>query len=65
MPIVKNEENMTVKLIDMQGRVLYHSVLTESKTRILTSEYSNGIYLLELSSKNQRILKRVLINHVE
>ncbi len=65
LPIVKNEEHMTVKLIDIEGRVLYHSVLTESKTRIPTSEYSNGVYLLELSSKNQKVLKRVLINHLD
>jgi len=64
LPIEKSGEQIMMKLMDIHGRVLYHSVLMESKTRITTSEYSNGIYFLELSSKNQKVLKRVLINHI-
>ena len=64
LPIEKSGDQIMVKLMDIHGRVLYHSVLMESKTRITTSEYSNGIYFLELSSKHQKVLKRVLINHI-
>jgi pimeloyl-ACP methyl ester carboxylesterase len=65
LPIEKKVEHFTMKLMDIEGRVLIHSGLTESITRISTSEYSNGIYLLELSSKNQRVLKRVVISHLD
>jgi pimeloyl-ACP methyl ester carboxylesterase len=65
LPVVKNGEQLMMRLIDIQGRVLYHSVLTEAKTRIPTSEYSNGVYFLELSTRNQKVLKRVLINHLD
>jgi hypothetical protein len=54
---------MTMKLVDLEGRVLFEGILSESKTRILTSEFANGIYILELGSSNRRIQKRILINH--
>jgi pimeloyl-ACP methyl ester carboxylesterase len=65
LPVVKNGEQLLMRLLDIEGRVLYHSIITEAKTRIPTSEYSSGVYFLEVSSKHQKVLKRVLINHLD
>lgn len=65
LPVVKNGEQFLMRLLDIEGRVLYHSALTEGKTRIPTSEYSSGVYFLEVSSTHQKVLKRVLINHLD
>ena len=59
----REKQNLSMKLMDIQGRILVNGALTESKVRISTADFANGIYLLEISANNQKIQKRILVNH--
>ena len=57
------ESNLLIeeyKLIDISGRVLQSEKLNDYNTILDVSSYSDGIYFIDLKSKDQRIRKKIV-----
>jgi hypothetical protein len=59
------ESTVSIKITDVNGRVVSSSELAvrNGKTQIETSKFANGVYNLQLISKNQMAQKRLIIAH--
>lgn len=57
------EPIIEIKITDVTGKTIREESLTvrNGKTQIETSEFSNGVYILQLISKNQIAQKRLII----
>lgn len=57
------EPTIEIKITDVTGKVVRNENLTvrSGKTQVETSELSNGVYILQLISKNQVAQKRLII----
>ncbi|OYU85656.1 MAG: hypothetical protein CFE24_00155 [Flavobacterium sp. BFFFF2] len=56
----ENESKIDWKLYDLQGRVLVSGCAEQSGKVVNLSDYSEGIYMLELRSNSTQITKRVV-----
>jgi hypothetical protein len=61
--VVNLESNVLIqeyKLIDMSGRVLQDIKLNDYNTVLDLSLYSNGVYFIDLKSKDNRVRKKII-----
>ena len=57
-------KNATIKIFDLQGRILFASTLTQSKTRISIEHLQQGFYIYDVSQGNEILSKgQLLIRH--
>lgn len=56
------EEPLTIKINNLLGQLLYHGQLAsfQSQKTIPIGNYPNGIYLVQLISKNQIVTKKII-----
>jgi len=52
--------NAAVKLIDISGKIMHSEILTNETASIDLSDLQAGIYFLELTSDDQKIVKKVV-----
>ena len=52
---------MSFSLIDMSGRVLFSSIITELSTKVNSSILENGMYQLIITGKNGEKIARKLL----
>lgn len=55
-------ENCSVKLIDLNGRIVIESVLRSNNNKIDVSHLSPGIYFIEIYDGLQKFLESIIIN---
>jgi len=62
---VSVQDEATLKVIDLQGRVLYETSLTRnngtSQIIDINSKLSKGVYLLQLQTKTTTLTNRVVV----
>jgi len=61
--IINLESNVLIeehRLVDISGRILQENVLNDFNTIIDLSNYTNGIYFIDLKSKDQRVRKKIV-----
>ena len=61
--LVNLESNVLIdeyKLIDISGRVLQNVKPNNYNTVLDLSSYSNGVYFVELKSKDNRVRKKII-----
>lgn len=52
----------TISIMDVAGKIIYSQQLNEMQTTLGVNELPNGIYFLELSSANQKTVKKLIKN---
>ena len=62
LTILLHENANAVELRSMEGKVVYHSTVSSSNTiRLSLPQLSQGLYLLEVQTTHNRILRKVVI----
>lgn len=58
------ESYVSVKIVDLLGHVIYKNdeIKSNTKQRISTNSWNNGLYLVSVQSDNSMITKKILIN---
>jgi len=51
----ENFTNLNLQVIDLQGKVLFSQKTVDNYTQIDFSKFANGVYLLNIFDKNQKI----------
>lgn len=49
-----------LKLIDLTGKLIYQKNITSEYYQLSTSDFKSGIYILNISSKNNNIIKKII-----
>ena len=60
LSIQKTKNNTFLAMYDMQGKLLFKNQYLTGKQKLNFSNFTNGLYLLRLSSGNKEITKRIL-----
>jgi hypothetical protein len=61
--VVASDENTSIQLLDVTGKILISQSLQQSKT-LNTANLNNGIYFIQLTQKDKIIsVKKVVITH--
>lgn len=56
--------NETIRVIDLAGRVVFEKQINlENRTSISTLNWSNGLYLIEFQSGNNRYMNKIIVQH--
>ncbi len=55
-------EQVTINIFDVYGRMIYSNSLSNKLNRISLSEVSSGIYTVRVSSKDQTVTKKIVVN---
>jgi hypothetical protein len=53
-----NTANKTLQIIDLTGKIIYHTTTSNNQTNINVSQLKNGIYFIKIISNNQIIFKQ-------
>ena len=56
------QENSTVTVTDISGRVLYNETHSADKTSFKLEELSNGVYFVQVSSNDQSYVTKIVVN---
>ena len=57
------EEKTTLQIVDATGRKIVEAVPTTSSFKLQTANFANGVYFLEVTTKNITARKKIVIAH--
>jgi hypothetical protein len=60
--IVSNTNIETIEIIDILGNRLFKSNINNNNAIIDMSKYSMGVYFIEISNNNNRLLRKVVVS---
>ncbi len=57
---IKNNNNYNYSIYNLNGSIVYTSSTTNSLTTLDMSDYSSGLYIVELKNLNETIIKKII-----
>lgn len=51
-----------VSILDITGKVIYNSIIKDEKTTINTTDFLNGVYILQVSNNGAFATKKLMVN---
>ena len=56
-------ENPKVKIVDIQGKLVFETVISEIDVEIATDKYADGMYFVEISDDIHYLMKKLTVLH--
>lgn len=63
LQVALNTDNAVLRVFDMSGRLVNELNATQNKLQLNTSDYSNGVYLLQITANNHTSVNRFVVSH--
>lgn len=59
---VENESLVNVKILDVTGKIVFENEFTEMQSTLSLEVLESGIYFLEITSNNKKVIKKLIKN---
>jgi hypothetical protein len=56
-------ENPSIAVYSTTGQLIWNGKMTDVKTSISTTNWSNGVYMIQVASSSRTISKRIVVTH--
>ena len=60
---LSEQESSSLKIADLNGKIVYESEGVKSHLELNTSEWINGIYLIKLSNSKEAMIYKLVVSH--
>ena len=59
----KNNIEKIVRIIDLNGKEIFNRITTSNNIGISTSDFKNGVYIIEIKYRQNKQMEKLLISH--